>query len=262
MNNSAAIFLQFLRRDIYIHAKNIRGYIINHVIIQPLTFAFCFAYLEQQVTFGTANPLAGTLLFSGSMLIAQLVLTYKTTIGLLYDLENERFIDYQISILNPRLVLLERIVFTSLFAFILTIPFFPIGKLVAGKFFVTTNTSWIKLYCIMYLSALCCSTYNILAASALKNTRTITNFWTRVNMPLMNLGGLWIPLAVFKGYSPILGYLILLNPFIYITDGVRSAILGGPNFMPFWRCSLMLLLFSVVFTFAAWHFFKKRVDHI
>ncbi len=262
MNNSAAIFLQFLKRDAYVHLKNIRLYIINYIFIDPILWAFCFAYLEQQVTFGTGNPQAGTLLFSGCILIGLLVVTYKTTIGLLYDLETDRYIDYQISILDPRLVLLERIIFTSLLTFILFIPFFPVGKLVAGNYFITTNISWFKLYCIIYLSGLVCTTYNILAVCVLKNSRSITNFWTRVNMPLMNLGGLWIPLAVFKAYSPVLGYAVLLNPFIYITDGMRSAILGGPNFMPFWRCASMLLLFSIIFTVTACHFFKKRIDHI
>jgi len=262
MNSSVAIFLQFLKRDIYVHLKSIRQYIINYVIITPITWAFAFAYLEQHVTFGTKAPLAGTLLFSGSCLIIQLIITFTITIHLLYDLENDRYIDYQISILHPRLVLLERIIFTSLFTFILSLPFFPIGKLVVGNYLITTHTSWLQLICILYLSSLCCSAYNILAICILKNTHSITNFWTRVNAPLMNLGGLWVPLSIFKQFSLILSYVLLLNPFIYVTDGIRRAILGTPDFMSFWRCAGMLILFSIIFTCTAWHFFKKRVDHI
>ena len=262
MNQSLIIFLQFLKRDFYVHLQDARTYIINFILIQPVIWAFCFAYLERHVTFTAQYPLASTLIFSGSILIALLIITYKTTISLLYDFETERFIDYQISILHPRLVLLERILFTAFLSFLISVPFFPIGKLVAGTAFITTTTSWIKLYIIIALSALCCSAYNVLAICILKNTRSITNFWARINMPLMNLGGVWIPLSILKEYSIALGYVLLLNPFIYISEGVRSAVVGGPDFMPFWLCASMLLLFSALFTCAAWYFFKQRVDHI
>ena len=70
------------------------------------------------------------------------------------------------------------------------------------------------------------------------------------------------PLGALKSFSPFLGRLMLLNPFVYITEGLRYALLGDPQFLPVWQCAPMLAGFTVLFTCGTWHFFKKKIDHI
>ncbi len=256
------LFLQFLKRDFYIHSKQIKSYLINYVISYPLTGAFAFAYLQTNIYFGTGQARLGTMLFSGNILLVLMLITYKQTIELLFDLENNKFINYQISILHPRLVILERIIFTSLFTFALSLPYFPVAKLILWSHLDTSATSWPQLLVILYLGSLCCSAYHQLASLVLKSSSQITTLWARVNQVLLHLGGFWIPLYIVRAYSEWLGYVVYLNPLVYISEGLRQALLGGDQFLSFGQCASALIIFSVIFVLLTWRIFKKRVDHI
>ncbi len=262
MMTTFLIFLQFLYRDFYVYRTRLWQYAINYVFMYPACFSFAYAYVEPNALFGPHSEYLGTLLFTGSILIVLLLVSYKIAIQLLFDLENTRFIDYQMSILPPRLILLEQVVFASLFTFLLTAPFFPIGKLLVGDAFLTINTSWPKLFFILYLSALCASAYHVCASCFLEGSEKISLLWGRSNTILMSFGGIFIPMATIRSFSTWIGYATYANPFAYITEGIRSAILGGPTFTPYWLCATMLMVFSVLFTCGAWHYFKKKTDHI
>jgi hypothetical protein len=262
LKQTASVFFQFLRRDAYVHYKNLSDYIINFSIIYPTICAICFAYLQTNTYFGTGNAHLGTILFCGNILIVFMIVTYKQTITLLFDLENDRYIDYQITVLSPRLVILERIISTSIFTFFLALPFFPVAKLLLQDNLATSATSWWQVMVILYIGSLCCSAYHQCATLILQHTNQISSLWARVNHFLINFGGFWIPLNTLYAYSWYLGTIAHLNPLIYITEGLRQSIVGGTQFLSFWFCCQMLLLLTVFFTFAAWYQFKKRTDHI
>ncbi len=262
INRSVLLFLQFLRRDIYIYKKRITKYIINFALIYPVLFSFCFGYIQANTYFGAMQKTLGTIVFIGNILLIMIILTFTITSELLFDLANERFIDYQMSILHPRLVLLERIIFTSLFTFCMLLPFYPISKLILGNSFDTTHLSWPAIICMLYVSSLCCAAYHILAMCILKGPHLMTRFWMRINHPLFFFGGFRIPRNIMTEFSPLLGYLNLANPMIYVTEGLRQAAIGSTQFLPLWICIIALLIFSLLFTLFAFYFFKKRVDHI
>ena len=255
------VFLQFLWRDIYVNVKKLKPQFINYALLFPALFGISFAYLQGNVFFGPGNAHLSTIFFAGTCIAPIIILAFQFTFDLLFDLEGNRAIDYQITILNPRLILLERVLFASFFVFFVSIPYFPMAKLMLGATIDTSNTSWLSLFFILYLGALCCSAYHQFAACVLRQNQ-ITMFWVRVNHILIAFGGLWIPLHVMHTYSPVLGYLARLNPIIYLSEGIKQAIVGGKEFLPLAHCAIALCVFSVIFIVLSWHFFKKRVDHI
>ncbi len=261
IKQTSLIFWHFFKRDWYVHAKKLPGMLLNYSLLYPAMYAICFAYLQARIYFGN-DVKQGTILFAGNILVVILLLSYKLTIDLLFDLQNNRFIDYQITILHPRLVILERILFASIFTFIMMVPFYPVSKLLLQHNLDTSHTSWPHVMLILYVGSLCCSAYHQYATLVLKYGNQITSLWARVNNTLIIFGGFWIPLHVMQKYSPLFARFILLNPALYITEGLRQAIIGGPEFLPFWRCIGMLLIFSVAFTLLSWYQFKKRVDHV
>jgi len=261
MHKNIPIFFQFLARDFYTYKSRAFTYIINYCLIYPALFAISIGYIQSNVLFG-ANTTQSSTLFIGHILTIMLVVANILNIGLLFDLENNRFIDYQIMLLPPRLVLFERIIFASLFTFLITLPFFPVAKLILGDSFTTNNASWLMTYLILYVGSLCCAAYTLFVVCTIKSSRTLRSFWMRINFSLITFGGLFIPWMVTKKFSSILGYLILLNPLLYITEGLRSAILNDPQYIQAPICIAALLVFSIFFTLLAWHYFKKRVDHI
>lgn len=262
MLRTARIFLMFMQRDAYIYWHRKKTYLINYSLIYPALYAFFFAYLQTNLYFGAGNEKLGSMIFVGNILLTMMTLTYKLTIGLLFDLEKNRFIDYQTCILTPHLVLIQRIIFTSLFTFTLLLPFFPFAKLLLGEKLVTTNTNWLAMALILYTSTLFCSAYHMLISCALPNGTYLTQFWARLNQPLLTLGGFLVPLQVINTYSPTLGLLCRANPFIYVTEGLRQTIIGGQGFLPLATCIFFLFFFSVLCTLLALHAFKKRTDHV
>src|SRR5579862_8722240 len=124
--NSFRTFLYFLWRDWHVQAKYAGRFILNNVILYPIIQGLTFLYLQPSILFGDRDPQLNMMFFIGNILLLMMVLTYKLSITLLFDLDQDRFIDYQISTLRPHLVLLERVIFTSLFACLMLSPIFPI----------------------------------------------------------------------------------------------------------------------------------------
>lgn len=258
------IFYQFLRRDIYINVRHKWSTIlINHSLIFPILFSISFAYILTNTYFGTGNIRTSTIIFAGNIILPMMITAYKITFDLFFDMQNNRFVNYQITLLHPRLVIFERIIFAWLFTFITTLPFYPIAKICVGNHLDLSNTNWFYVVILLLLGSLICVCYHQLFTCILTRTDQISILWVRINNILIVLGGFWIPLQVMHNYSPIIGTFVYLNPMIYLTDGLRSAILGNdPQFLSFSICAPVLLGFSIASTLLTWHFFKKRVDHI
>lgn len=255
-------FLEFLYRDAYIYSKRMPTLFINNGIIYPIIFAFACCYLQTNIFFGPGQEKIGSIAFIGHVIIIIFVLAFLIASPLIYDIEGARNIDYQITILSPRLILLERILFASLLTFALSIPFFPVAKLLLGSNFTTENCNWPLLYLMLYVSALCSSAYHHFVLCAIKSYRVMRSYWMRTNVLMITLGGIFIPWFIIKKFSPILGKLIFINPLIYITEGLRQSIIGGEEFLPIWICLAALLTFTAIFTLLGFHFFKKKLDHI
>jgi len=256
------IFGMFLWRDLLVQLKHIKDFLINYLFYYPVISSIAILYLQPNTYFGSGSELLGTTIYAGNILIHMMVLTYKLTVPLLFDLEHNKYINYQIIRLNPNLVLLQRIIFTTLFSFVMLIPYLPIAKLIFPHSFVTINTSWPKLYLVLLFGTFVCAAYHMLAIILIKRSTQLGTLWARSNIILIMFGGLMIPRYIMQEYSQVLGYIIRLNPLLYITEGLRRAILADQIFLPIPLCCISLFSFALVFIYLAGYFFKKRVDHI
>jgi len=257
---TARIFLQFLYRDIYVHSQHFFTHFVNYSLLYPTMYMFCFAYLQTKIYFH-GDTRIGAIVFAGTCLVPLLVMTFQISFDLLFDLEKNRHVDYQMMVLSPRLILIEQILFSSIFTLLIMTPFFPLARIFVSSYINLSNVSWPSLFLILYLGALCFSAYHKLAATIL-NVSKISMFWTRINYVLLILGGFWIPLHITQKFSPLLGLLLRLNPMIYFSEGLRQSIVGGSEFLSIAHCVVALLILSIIFTVLSWYFFKKRVDHL
>lgn len=255
-------FFNLIKRDIVVYKKRFSKYAINYILIYPVIFTIAFAYLSPGVYFGSAATVAGNTLFIGNLLVLLASITFHLMVPLLNDRQGARFIEYQLILFNPRALLLEMIVFAGIFAGTLFVPFFPITKLLLQEVFDTSHTSWVQVVIITYAGAFCLAAYNLLAMCCMTDRKQGIDFWLRCNLPLFAVGGLWAPWYVMNLLNPILGKVILLNPFLYVCEGLRYAIIGGNNYFSFGICLAMLSIFTVLFTLASFWVFKKRMDHI
>lgn len=260
--NSFRTFLYFLWRDWHVQAKHANRFMINQIILYPIIQGLTFLYLQPSILFGDRDPKINMMFFIGNILLVMMVTTYKLTITLLFDLDQDRFIDYQISTMRPHLVLLERVIFTSLFTFLLLAPIFPIVNLYFPTYFNTATTSWWRVMLVLYCGSLFCASYHNFMACWLNSPRDIRRLWIRYNQGLFLLGGFSVPWHIVNQASPALGYITRLNPMMYITEGLRQAFLNDARFFTYWHCIVMVLLASCGMIVLGWRVFKKKVDHI
>jgi len=253
------VFVQFMYRDFTVRKKKLADNIINYMVLYPVLFGLETAYLQANIYFGTSDIQRNTLFFAGNIIFIMMIFSYNQNLELLFDFENKRFIDYQITILHPFLVMLERIVGTALYTFLIMVPFYPITGFLFSAHVDFSHMRWLPLFTILFLGALCLSTYFILAASLLESSN-LRSLWARVNRPLIFLGGLWVPWYIVHQYSPLFSYCLLLNPCLYISEGVKGAITGDARFIPFWICGGMLIVCNTILMIWCWHAFKKRTD--
>jgi len=254
------IFVQFFRRDTRVYASKIKENLINYAFLIPMVNGISFAYLQSYIYFGT-DATKGLIVFSGTILSPFLALVFKIAFDLLFDLEGNRFIDYQILILNPRLVIFQRILFITLYSFCMMLPFFPAVYIALGSYIDMSTCSWPLLVPVLLCSSFCITAYTMLFAVILRRNQ-IRMFWTRINHILIIFGGMFIPYSIIAQYSSFLGTIVRANPLIYVTEGIRRTIVGSDQFLPVTTCCAMLLIFGTIFTLLTFYCFKKRVDHI
>ena len=254
------LFIQFLKRDYYIRRKKFWDNFLNFSLIYPIVFGLGTAYFQANSYFGNADITKNTMLFAGNIILIMMLFTYKQNIELLFDLESKRYIDYQLTLCNPWVILSERILFTALYTFIILVPFYPVASLLLHSYLDMSNVSWIKIIILLFFGSFCLSAYHLFAACILESSMSISTLWNRANNILISFGGFWIPWFIIATYSPLLGFLIFANPCIYITDGLKGALSQSELFLSFDKCILMLCFFTIVFTCTCFWAFKRKTD--
>ncbi len=260
MNKTLRIFGQFYLKDWFVHLKKIKDYISSYCFFLPLTYSIGFGYIMPNSTFHNLG-FPPSFVLIGSLTILFITNTVPINLDFLMDIQSDRYIEYQMSLLRPRWLLLERILFSTSLMSCIMFTFFIMCKLFLGSWLSIENLSLTKLLTTIVLGSLWGSSYIVMSYSIMGNTTYISSWYRRCNFPMIVLGGLWMNWATMYKFSPLLGYISLCNPLIYISEGLRCAVFGQAGFIPFWICSLALLAISILFYFITLIAFKRLVDH-
>lgn len=259
---SVAICIQFFKRDCLVQWQKKNRYIIDYFLLYAPLYTLTYCILQPRIFFGPGNEVLGTTIFVGTLTLEILVQSMKCGIDVLLDLDKVRFIEYQLTLVNPRLFVLQKIAFATFFTFVITAPFYPIAKLIAGSALDISHVSWPLTYLVLLISSLFSASFGFACLFIARTLPRTANLWMRVYAPLIYLGGFWIPHTIMQKFSPVLGNLSLLNPVLYMTEALKTAFLGSSQFLPFSFCLLGLLGYTFIFTLIACYRFKRNVDHI
>jgi len=262
MNKSTAysyirIYLALMHRDLLIFMHSYPDYFVNitlWIIFDVGVFAYIMPYFGLQGNFGTmilASVIASLGIFE-AMYNAE---------SFVADLDSERQITYDLALPIPSLVVfLQRASLYSTRMIFLSFFVLPIGKLL---FWHKIDLSHFSLgyFLIVFVVAHCL--YGFLALwliSFLKNIDSMRNIWIRLIMPLWVLGGYQFSWQAMHNIAPWLGYAMLANPIIYVTEAFRTAIMGQTGYINFWYCIMAMCIFSVFFAIRGTQLLKKRLD--
>jgi ABC-2 type transport system permease protein len=260
-----ATFGAMLARDVRVLRRQV-GQFVLRTIMQPLLFVFVFAYVFPKIGQGFSGHGAGSSSFT-TVLVPGLIavaINFQGIQAVALPLVQEFSVSKEIEdrVLAPVpvwLVGLEKIVAGALQSVLAAAVVFPIVYLVhaRGAAPQVHIHDWPLFIMAIVFASLLASAGGLLIGTVF-DPRKITLLFSVIVIPITFLGCVYYPWA---SLSPIpwLKYFVLLNPLVYMTEGLRASLTPQLPHMPLWAFTLALVGGSAGLGFLALRTFSRRV---
>ena len=251
-------------------------------VMQPLLFVFVFSYVFPKIGSGfsmggavasgagsaaaAGASAAGGVSFSTILLpglMASMFLMqgmFGTTMPLVMEFSWQRTIEDRALAPVPIAVLgLQKITAGAIQAFIGAIIVFPIVLLVhaAGQAPSVHVTNWFLFALIMVASSTVTASLGLLLGTVM-DPRKIQMVFAVVLLPATMLGCVYYPWSALHSIR-WLQILVLINPMVYMSEGLRAVLTPSIGHMPVWAVLLALVGGTIVFASWGVRTFRNRV---
>lgn len=257
----AGLFL----RDLFVLRRELFPFVIR-VCMNPLLFLFVFTYVMPHMSGGAAlNPTAasglnfGTVLLPGLMAVA---IMFSGIAAVALPLAQEfgvtREIDDRVMCPLPVAgVAIEKICFSAVQSIIAAVIVFPMAYFIPSVPVVAHVSSWLVLTLILLLASLTSGALGLVIGTSVR-PQQIGLIFGVVVVPITFLGCVYYPWAAL-GRLRWLQLGVLINPIVYMSEGLRAALTPALPHMPEGLVLSMLLLFLVLLTGIGIRGFRRRV---
>jgi ABC-2 type transport system permease protein len=246
-------------------------------VMQPLLFVFVFTYVMPKIgggfMFGGAAGAAGagasglgavnfaTILVPGlmaSMLLMQGIMA--VTFPLVMEFSWQRTIEDRALAPVPIHVLgVQKITAGAIQSFLGALIVFPIVLLVhaAGQAPQVHVTNWALLALILVTASLLTSALGLLLGTVM-DPRKMQMVFAAILLPATMLGCVYYPWSAMHQIR-WLQMLILINPMVYMSEGLRAVLTPGVGHMPMWAILTVLVGGTAIFGYLGTRTFTRRV---
>jgi ABC-2 type transport system permease protein len=248
----------------------------TRAVMQPLLFVFVFAYVFPKIgggfnLGGGAAAGAGAAAQSGvnfatilvpglmaSMLLMQGIMA--VTFPLVMEFSWQRTIeDRALAPVPIRVLAIQKITAGAVQSFIGAVIVFPIVLLVhaSGQAPHVDVTNWALFALILVFSSLLTSALGLLLGTIM-DPRKMQMLFAVILLPATMLGCVYYPWSALH-HIEWLQILVLINPMVYMSEGLRAVLTPELGHMPLWAVLLALVGGTVVFGYLGTRTFTKRV---
>ena len=252
-----SVILQLLRRDLQRYRREFWKKLFDTALL----------LFTNLVVFGYVMPQYGLNQNYGSFMLISAIASFGffDTVGkvsnLISDIEGDRTISYTLTLPIPSYYAFLHIgIYWAINSLLISLFLFPIGKLILFDQFDLSKISLARLIPMYITMNLFYGFFSLWLTSMLKNIGDLGSLWVRVINPLIMFGAYFYSWQSIYALSHEIAYFNLINPLVYIMEGMRAAALGQEGFLSFWIC----LPATWIFIFAcAWHGtyrLSKRLD--
>jgi ABC-2 type transport system permease protein len=253
--SAGRIFLALLRRDINVARREL-PYFLLRTTLQPLLFIVVFGLLLPRMGFvGEAykaallpGVLAVSLAFSSVQSVA---LPMVADFGWTREIE-----DRLLAPISLELIALEKIVSGVIQGLIAALFVLPIARLIMGPIDGLTASHFGLVIVIVLLGATAFSMLGLLMGS-LVNPQQIGLMFSVIVAPMIFFGCAYYPwqnLSVF----PVMKYAVLINPLVYVSEGMRGVLTPAMPHMDLRAVSAALIIIIAIFWTLGLRYFTKR----
>ena len=261
-------FLALMLRDLYVLRRELFPFVIR-CCMNPLLFLFVFTYIMPHMSAGAAvNPTArmaqagvsfSTVLLPGLMAVAIMFSGIAAVaLPLAVEFGTTREIDDRVMCPLPvAFVAIEKIVFSAMQSIIAACVVVPLAFYVPATPPAAHVASWPFLIAILVLASLLAGALGLTIGTSVKPNQIGLIFGVVV-VPITFLGCVYYPWAAL---SPIrwLQVGVLINPIVYMSEGLRAALTPGLQHMPIFGILGMMLFFLAALTTLGIRGFLRRI---
>jgi len=255
-------FYGLFLRDLRVLLRELKPFIAR-VAMQPLLFLFVFTYVMPHM--GGGSPMIGgganfgTILLPGLMAvaimftgIAAVALPLSTEFGITREID-----DRVMAPLPLWAVALEKVCFSALQSILGAMLVIPMAYYIPAVPVRADIHCWPLLALVMILSSLLAGSMG-LAIGSIVNPKQIGLVFSIVLVPITFLGCVYFPWAGLKDLH-VLKYGVLINPIVYMSEGLRASVTPSIPHMPWWAILLALTAFTAGLGRLGLKGFLKRV---
>ena len=267
----AKTFAAMMAREFRVLRRNAVG-TFTRAVMQPLLFVFVFTYVMPKIGGGfmfgggAGASAAGSVNFAtilvpglmASMLLMQGIMA--VTFPLVMEFSWQRTIEDRALAPVPIGVLAtQKITAGAAQAFIGALIVFPIVLVVhaAGQAPHVHVTNWPLLVVILVTASLLTASLGLLLGTVM-DPRKMQMLFAVILLPATMLGCVYYPWAALHQIR-WLQFLVLLNPMVYMSEGLRAVLTPGAAHMPMWAILTVLVGGTVIFGYLGTRTFTRRV---
>ncbi len=252
-------FGALLLRDIRVLFKE-KWIFIGRTVMQPLLLIFVFTYVFPKIGEAIGNRPSdfATLLVGGTIASAMIFQGVQAVaLPLVQDFGYTREIEDRVLAPMPVwAVAVEKVAGGAIQALLASLVVFPLALFIpANK--VHLSVHWPYLVTLLPLAAIMSAAFGLTIGTRVE-PRQVPLIFSLLVIPMTFLGAVYYPWRTLTPL-PWLKVAVLINPLIYMSEGMRVALTHGVPHMAVIVIYLALLAFTAIFLKLGIDGFKKRV---
>ncbi len=251
----AKVFFAILRRDVTVARRELPYFLIR-TTMQPLLFVIVFGFLLPRMglvarTF-TTMMIPGIVALSLAMSAIQSVaMPMMADFGFTKEIE-----DRLLAPIPTELVAIEKIVAGVLQGFVAAIFVLPAARLIMGPIPALSFGNIGLLLLMTILSGTAFSAMGLFLGTAIA-PQQIGLIFSVILAPMIFFGCTYYPWVGLERV-PFIKYVVLINPLVYVSEGMRSALTPGVPHMPVAATLAALAVISALFLWLGLRAFDRR----
>jgi ABC-2 type transport system permease protein len=236
-------------RDLRVLQRNFGPFVVR-TVMNPMLFVFVFTYvlprIGQGVNTGPGGATYATILVPGLVAVG-MIFTGISSVALPLSVELGGTREIEDRVLAPipvQLVAIEKLCFGAAQAALGGAVVLPLVMLIPATAVQVQIENWPLFIVVLVLASLAAGALGLVLGTAVR-PQQIGLMFAVVVTPIMFLGCVYYPWALLHAI-PWLQWLVLLNPLVYMSEGLRAALTPGVPHMPVWAFLTALALASLL----------------
>ena len=249
------VFGALVRRDVLVVSRELPSFLLR-TTLQPIMFTFVFGHLLPKMGFVqsgyTGALLPGILGVSLAFASVQAVaLPMVADFGWTLEIEDRLLAPVPIAI-----IALEKVFAGTVQGLIAALFVLPIARLIMGPIAGLDFAHFSVVLGMTLLGALAFSAFGLLLGSAIKGEQIGLMFGLIV-APMIFFGCAYYPWKALAA-APVVQKLVLINPLVYVSEGMRGALTPSLPHMQAGLVAGALVLLSGLFLYFGLRAFNRR----